>query len=169
MKFPKLLKDFNFFLDGDTFVGRIKEVELPSFKYKTEDIDNGGLAFPIETQYGLEKLEMTWTPGEFAEEVFATLGACKHNATIMRFAGSLESDDSCDVHALEVEAAGRHREVELPKAKKGDVSETKIVTALSFLKITLNGKELVYLDAINCIERFNGKDRLEGRRRAIGL
>ena len=48
-------------------------------------------------------------------------------------------------------------------------TETKITTKYTYYKMTFNSRELIEIDTINMVEKVNGTDRLEQRRKNIGL
>jgi P2 family phage contractile tail tube protein len=87
----------------------------------------------------------------------------------LRFAGSYQRDDSAEETAVEVVVRGRHKEFDGGDSKQGEDTETKITTVCTYYKLTMNGKELIEIDTINMIEKVNGVDRLEQRRRNLGL
>lgn len=168
MKLPSKIKHFNYFLDGNNFVGRINEAELPNFVRKMEDYRGGGMNAPLKIDMGLEGLEMTVTMGGLEAESMKHMGACKHDAIKSRFAGSLAADDSCDALPLEIETTGRYEEIEMPKAKSGEDTEQKFKLTLSYIRILYNGTEVCEIDIPNMVEKWYGKDRLEEHKRNIG-
>ena len=103
------------------------------------------------------------------EFVFGQMGVCKFNGSVLRFCGALKSEDQCDVHAWEVEINGRHKKITMPSVKRKEMGMTEVETSVTYLKMTVNGKVLCELDAINNVEKWGGKDRREDIRRAIGI
>ncbi|GHT98386.1 hypothetical protein FACS1894126_3800 [Alphaproteobacteria bacterium] len=59
---PKILKNFNVFVDGRGYAGRVEEVSLPKLSLKTDEFLAGGMDAPIEIDLGMEKLEADLTP-----------------------------------------------------------------------------------------------------------
>ncbi|PID66596.1 MAG: phage major tail tube protein [Gammaproteobacteria bacterium] len=168
MKLPSKIKHFNFFLDGDNYVGRALEIEPPKFTRKMEEYRGGGMNAPLKMDMGLEGLEMSVTMGGLEAEMMRHMGACRHDAIKSRFAGSLAADDSCDTYPLEIETTGRYEEIELPNAKSGEDTEHKFKLALSYVRIIYNGTEVCEIDIPNMVEKWYGKDRLEEHKRNIG-
>ena len=54
--FPRLIKDFNAFLNGEDFCGRVVSAKLPELKYATSDYSGGGMMgttqIPMKTMMG---------------------------------------------------------------------------------------------------------------------
>lgn len=169
MALPRKLKNMNLFNDGISYVGQIDEVVLPTLTRLMEDWRGGGMNAPIKTDQGMEALTMEWTCGGLMQEAFAQFGVAKHDAVLLRFAGAYQRDDSGDVDAVEIVGRGRHSSIEAGTAKTGEGSPFKVVSELSYYKLTINGKEVIEIDIINMIERVDGVDRLAAQRTALGL
>lgn len=52
---PKILKNFNVFVDGRGFAGRAEEITLPKLTIKTEEFLGAGMSAPVEVDMGMEK------------------------------------------------------------------------------------------------------------------
>ncbi|MPV86906.1 phage major tail tube protein [Ostreibacterium oceani] len=168
MQLPKKLKHFNFFLDGDNFVGQVNEITLPQFMRKMEEYRGGGMYAPIKTDHGLEALSMEVTMGGLSFEFFGHFGLCQHDGITARFTGSFAGDDKCEALPMEIEITGRLSEMSLPTAKSGEDTEHKIKIEVSYIRILYNGSELCEIDIMNMVEKWQGKDRLEDHKRNIG-
>lgn len=169
MSLPKKLKHFNLFNEGQSYLGEASEIVLPKLVAKMEEWRSGGMDIPIDVDLGMEKMEMEWTVGGYVKQVLQQFGALNHAAVGLRFTGSLQREDSEEVKAVEVVVRGRHKEIDFGTAKAGEDTEKKIVTTLSYYKLTIDGDELVEIDAINMIKRFGDKDLLEQVRGALGI
>lgn len=71
---PKILKNFNVFVDGRGYAGKIDEVTLPKLTIKTEEYRAGGMDIPINIDMGMEKLEAEFTFSEYDSELFRLFG-----------------------------------------------------------------------------------------------
>jgi Phage tail tube protein FII len=69
---PKILRNFNVFVDGRGYAGKIDEITLPKLTIKTDEYRAGGMDIPINIDMGMEKLEADFT---FSEYVYRTLSA----------------------------------------------------------------------------------------------
>ena len=169
MGLPKKLKNFALFNDGVSYVGEVEEVTLPKLTRKMEKYRSGGMAGEVELDFGAEAMEMDWKCAGWIEGLLAQWGTPKHNGALLRFAGAVQADDSEGVDALEIVVRGRHKEFDPGKAKAGDKTEITIKTAISYYKLTLNGKVLIEIDVVNMVEVVNGVDRLQQVRAALGV
>lgn len=169
MALPRKLKNFNVFHDGLNYMGQVDEVVLPKLTRKMEEYRAGGMNGPIKIDFGQEALEMETTFGGLMRKVLEQYGVTRHDGVMLRFAGAYKADDSDEVSAVEVVVRGRHSEIDFGTAKSGDETAFKVMTAVSYYKLTINGQDVIEIDLINMVEKVNGTDLLENIRRAIGL
>ncbi len=71
---PQVLKNFNLFVNENSYAGRVEAVTLPKLSIKTEEFFNGGLDAPIQLDMGMEKLECSMTLSEYDTEVIKCFG-----------------------------------------------------------------------------------------------
>lgn len=169
MALPRKLKNFNLFNDGVSFVGVAAEVVLPKLTRKLEEFRGGGMNAPVDTDLGMEKLEVEHTYAGLVREIFNQFGITRADGVLLRFAGAYQRDDTGEVDAVEVVMRGRHAEIDPGSGKAGDDTEFKVKSSLSYYKLTINGETVIEIDILNMIEIVNGEDRLAEQRRAIGL
>lgn len=168
MALPKKLKYFNLFNDGGSYLHEVDEITLPKLARKMEEWRAGGMDTPIKIDMGGEALQCEWTCGGIMEDAIAQFGAQKHDAVALRFAGSYQSEDASPV-AVEVAMRGRHSLIDMGNAKSGEETAFKVTSELSYYKLTINGKEIIEIDALNMIHKVNGVDVLAEHRSAIGI
>ena len=77
MGLPKKLKNFAMFGDGESWIGEIPSVTLPTITKKTEEYRAGGMHGPVQVELGLEKLELALKAGGLKTQLIAMLGAQK--------------------------------------------------------------------------------------------
>ena len=87
----------------------------------------------------------------------------------LRYAGAYQADDSDTPDAVEVVVRGRHSEVDPGSSKPGDDTAFKVVTEISYYKLTVNGEDVIEIDIMNMVEKINGVDLLAKQRAAIGM
>ncbi|MBB5864808.1 phage major tail tube protein [Xanthomonas sp. 3058] len=168
MALPKKLKALNLFNDGESYLGQVVEVKLPTLKRKMEEYRGGGMSGPVDIDFGQEKIELEWKCGGLMRSVLNQYGAITHNAVQLRFAGAYQRDDSGAVDAVEIVVRGRHSEIDPGTAKAGDDTEFSVKTSASYYKLTMNGATVMEIDFVNMIEIVDGVDLLAAQRRAIG-
>lgn len=167
MALPRKLKNYNLFNDGESYVGQVQELTLPTLTRSMEDYRGGGMSGPVKIDNGQDPIEIEWTLGGMMRSVLNQYGVTQHDGVQLRFAGAYQRDDTGDVDAVEVVVRGRHEEIDFGTAKAGDNTEIKIKTACSYYKLMINSATVIEIDLMNMIEIVNGTDRLAAQRRAI--
>lgn len=166
---PSKLKAMNLFNDAASYMGEIAEVVLPKLTRKMEEWRGGGMARPIMADMGGEALQLEWTCGGFMRGVIEQYGVTTHDGVQLRFCGSYRAEDKADPMAVEVVVRGRHSEIDPGTAKVGDDTAFKVVTQVSYYKLTIDGQDVIEIDVLGMVEKVNGVDRLLKDRKALGL
>lgn len=169
MALPSKLKYLNLFNDAASYMGEVAEVVLPKMTRKMEEWRAGGMARPLMTDQGGEALTMEWTCGGIMVDALKQYGAHRHDAVQLRFAGSYRADDKDDPKAVEIVVRGRHSEIDMGTAKAGDDTTFKVITQLSYYKLTIDGEVVIEIDVLGMVEKINGVDLLLKDRKAIGM
>lgn len=168
MALPRKLKDFNLFGDGENWQGQIAELTLPKLSRKMEETSLNGMDGVVEIDMGQEKIELEWTAAGLLDAAFSGYGGTL-TGTLLRFTGAYERDDTGDVDSVEIVVRGRHREIDMGSAKKGDNNEIKFVTSCAYYKLSVNGKVMFEIDVPGNKFIRNGEDVLAKRRAALGI
>lgn len=169
MALPRKLKGLNLFNDSNNYQGVVTAVTLPKLSRKLDAYRGGGMNGAAFVDNGLDDdaLDMEWTISGIDDLVLKQWGASA--AVPLRFAGSYQRDDTGEEIAVEIEVRGRHQAFDFGEAKQGEDTETKITTKNTYFRLTWDGKELMEIDTINMIEKVDGTDLLEQRRKNLGL
>ncbi|MDH2898800.1 phage major tail tube protein [Rahnella variigena] len=169
MALPKKLKYLNLFNGGNSYLGLVSSLTLPKLTRKLQNYRGGGMSGSVAVDFGLDDdaLTLEWSIGGLDELVLQQWGSTSDIP--LRFAGSLQRDDTGDVSAIEVMMRGRHKEFDFGEYKQGEDTETKVTTQCTYFKLTIDGKELIEIDTVNMVEVVNGVDRLAEHRTALGL
>ncbi|MCU1717433.1 phage major tail tube protein [Pseudomonas sp. 5P_3.1_Bac2] len=171
MALPKKLKHMNLFNDGNSYLGVAQSVTLPVLSRKLEAWRGAGMEGPIKVDLGHsdDGLQLEWTLGGWDLLAVRQFAAIQVDAVQLRFAGSVQRDDTGAVSAVEIVARGRHEEIDFGDAQPGEDTEHKITTALSYYKLSVDGQVLIEIDLLNFVYIVDGNDRLAEHRKAIGL
>ncbi|MCW8966892.1 MAG: phage major tail tube protein [Candidatus Pacearchaeota archaeon] len=170
MALPKKLKNFNGFIDGVGYAGRIIEQTLPKLARKMEEYRAGGMNGPIDVDMGQEKMESEFSIAEFSRDVLLQYGVTGADGVQMRFRGAAVSDSAgSETDAIEVVMRGRFKEIDMGTVKTGEDTPMKVSASLSYYKYVLNDETLIEIDLLNMVEIVGGEDRLKEQREAIGL
>lgn len=168
MGLPSKLKNMNLYNEGNTYIGKIGELTPPKITHAMEDWRGGGMLGPVQIDNGLEAMEFEWTLGGWSSQVVSQLGAVEIDGVLLRALGAFQADDTGMVTPVDIVMMGRHTEVDFGNWKPGDDTEKKIKTALSYYKLTVDGRELLEIDMPGGVYRVDGVDRYAQIRAAIG-
>lgn len=168
MSLPRDLKDYLVFIEG-TQRGECSEGNAPKLSYKVEEWIGGGMAGPIDIDQHLEKLTCDWSLRGFLGDVYEQFGKRNLGALGIRFVGAYQRPDTGAVDQIEHIMRGTHREIDPGGSKRGDTGTVKISSSLTIYELRVNGEEMVHIDLINGIERYNGTDIRADIRQALGL
>ena len=153
----------NAYLNGTTLIGRLEELQLPSIKFKMQDVTTLGVFAELEFPSGLEKMEaqLKWNAiygDNFKAEspLTAVSLTVKSNMKQHGAAGSLK-----DI-PVTVTISGVFKEIPLGTikgAEKIDGLEHKMT--VYYLKLEENGVQIYEVDVFNNIIKFGSNDILE--------
>lgn len=169
MALPRKLQNFNLFVDGEGYQGRVQEVTLPTLSRDMEEARLGGMNAPVDLDRGMEKLEGEFTMAERSPELLKLFGVADADGVTMRFRGAEVSDEGNGTDAVEVVMRGRFSEIDPGNSQGGEDTEMQVSYTLSYYRYTRNGEELIEIDVPGMIERIGGEDRLAEQRDALGL
>ena len=162
---PKILKNFNLYVDGRGYAGRVEEVTLPKLTLKTEEFQAAGMSAPIEIDMGMEKLEMDMTFSEYDSELFKLFGLTNGSEIAFTIRGALEGNSKTT--PVVVNVRGYFKEMDFDTWKPAEKGSLKCSVACNYYKLTVDGVELIEVDPINMIRNVNGSDQLSAIREAL--
>lgn len=169
MALPKKLKDFNLFGDGNNWQGQIPSITLPELARNMEEYRGGGMDGTVEVDMGQNVIEFGWTAGGMIPEIFDDYGTPTHDASLLRFTGSYESDETGEITPVEIVVRGRHKTINPGTAEAGSNNQIEVTTTCSYYKLTVDGEEILEIDVPGMVLNVRGVDRLAERRQALGL
>ncbi|AFU62901.1 phage major tail tube protein [Acidithiobacillus caldus] len=168
IQLPRVLKNMNLFVDGRGYAGRIDEIQLPKLTLKTEEHRAGGMDVPVEIDLGMDKLEAELTISDYDPEVYKLFGLLDLKPVQITIRGAIQAQGE-DAKPVVVNLRGGWREIDAGTWKPGDKSTLKVSVAASYYKLTIDGQEVVEVDAINLVRKVGGVDQINAIRAAIGL
>ena len=164
---PRVLKNFNLFVDGRGYAGRVDEVNLPKLVLKTEEHRAGGMDAPIELELGMNKLECDLTISEYDPEILKVFGLSNEAQVGLSMRGAL--DGEAGVTPVVVTLTGAWRDLDFGNWKAGERAPLKVSVALRYYRLTIGGEDLIEVDVENMVRKIGGVDQLAEMRGAIGL
>ena len=123
----------------------------------------------VDLGHGDDGIQFDWTLGGWDTTLLRQFGAVKADGVMLRWAGSIQRDDTGEVSAVEVVARGRHEEIDFGDAKPGEDTEHKVTTTCTYYKLSIDGNVEIEIDLLNYVFVVNGTDMLAEHRKAIGL
>ncbi|MFA5495167.1 MAG: phage major tail tube protein [Porticoccaceae bacterium] len=169
MALPKKLKDFNLFGDGNNWQGQIPSLTLPELARSMEEYRGGGMDGTVEIDMGQEVIEFEWTAAGIIADIFNDYGTPIHDASLLRFTGSYESDETGEITPVEVVVRGRHKTIAMGEAESGGDNQIETTTSCTYYKLTVAGEDIIEIDIPGMVFIVRGVDRLAQRRAALGL
>lgn len=151
------------------YIGKAEELTLPKLAIKTEEWRAGGMDAPVEIDMGMEKLECSFTLGEYDADLLKLFGLSDANAIRLKFTGSIEDEMGGAVTPVEVLINGRLRELDPGSWKAGDNATLKATVATAYYKLSIDNQEIHEIDVPNMVRKIDGVDLLEGRRKALQI
>lgn len=169
MKQAKRVKAYRIELNGNDCRGLEAEFTAPELKRKREDYRAGSMSAPIAVDYGLEALKTTLVLEGDDIQIMETFGGCLGKGkTKIRCFAHVDSED-CDTSEDEYLLVCRPNSMKQEAFKGGEASKTTLELDVHVYARWRDNREIVYIDPQETIERYNGVDRLEVRRRALKM
>ena len=164
---PKILKNFNLFVDGRGYAGRVDEVTPPKLTIKTEEFRAGGMDAPIEIDMGMDKIETLFSLIEYDPEILTQFGLVSGNKTAITLRGALVDDTSTTPMVIRLN--GMFREIDMGKFKAGDKAVMQCAVACDYYMLEIGGKKQIEIDVKNRRRWIGGVDQLADIRAALGI
>ena len=166
---PAVLKNFNVFVDGDSYAGVAKTLSLPEIAKTTEEFRGAGMIGSIDLDMGFEKLDATITYTGIDIRHFAQLAKCAVDAVPIRFVGAYERQDTCQHVVREVYMRGSVTNMQLGDQELGSINEQDLTYSVTYLRVVDDGVELLELDVVNGIFNVGGIDKTSEINNLLGL
>ncbi len=168
---PEKLINFRVFLDGKDQIG-VADVQLPSLEAMSETVKGAGIAgevdSPVLGHFGSMTLTLNWrvVTGDLIQ-----LAAQKSHSLDLR--GSIQTYDagtgSYKPMAMKVVVRAIPKTVDLGKLDVGATADSSTELEVSYMKVSLDGKDRIELDKFNFIYKVDGTDHLSEVRANLGL
>ena len=174
---PRVLKNFNLFVDGQGYAGRVQEATLPKLALNIEEFKLGGLDTPVQIDVGMDKLESEFTLSEYDPFVIKLFGIADNSSLPIPFRGFQETisdgqiaftlrgglGDEIENRVIPVVVyfEGSVIELDFGQWKSGENALLRIRLALRYYRFTMDQDELVEIDVDNRVRKINGMDQID--------
>lgn len=154
---PQVLKNFNLYLNGGTYIGKVEEVTLPNLQVITEDYRGGGMDSAVKLDMGLETPELGFTLAEHSADIYAQFGLRNQNAVQAQFRGAMVADNVTTPYI--VTARGMYTQIDGGTVSVGGKNPLSGTMALRYYKLEIGGREVIEIDVDNGIRNIGGVDQ----------
>lgn len=167
MSMPKLIRNFNVFVDGFSYFGRATEGKLPQPKIMTEAHRGAGMDGPVGIDMGTEGMTSEITFAEWDPVLFKKLGRQERFV----FRPAQLGDDFTQADTIIATVGGLITATETGDLKpgSGNGATLKLSMDVRYYRLEINTEEICEIDLVNAKRRIGGKDQLADIRRAMGL
>lgn len=167
---PSNLTIYECYHEGNRYVGLVT-IDLPEFSNILTDINGAGIAgdFSMPSPGMLEDMEITLHWHTPQSDVTFLLGHQAHELTLM---GSQNVYDSGTgkfrAQPIKIMLRGVPHKLTLGKFERASETDTENSLGIDYIKISIDGSEVIEYDKFNFVFRVNGQDFMAGTRTAIG-
>lgn len=161
---PSKIYNFRVYADDDILIGAGNEWTLPTVTALSSELTAAGVGGTVNvpTPGLFESMEQSTPFTSLYSSVgkFMKVGGST-NLTIRGAIQVLESGESkMSYKGVVVNERGWMKEVELGKMKLNEGMDVNGKMEVTYLKVTVDGQELLFIDKLNMQYRVNGKDQM---------
>lgn len=162
---PRILKNFNLYVDGLGYAGRIDRATPPAMALVMEDHRAGGMDGTKRLEMGMEAMTFAATVSDYGPELRNQFGL---DGLQMQLRGTVQAQG---VKSEAVLITMRGQIVKIEDSEWGGNTKTavNITFELDYFKYRQKDVEHIEIDIINMVRRFGDVDQLESQRADIGL
>lgn len=167
----KQIRNGNVYIDGTSYLGDVKEVQLPEIKQKMDEQKALGLYGTKKLPSGMESLEskIKWT--SWLPEVIKK-AANPHKQVNLTFYGNYEIFGAAGLEAEKPAKCimrGTFENIPLGTSQPNQAMEVETAISVSYVKLVVDGEELFEIDIDNNIYIVDGEDLLATFRQNLGI
>lgn len=169
---PEKLNDFRVYRNGSNDLKGVVDLQLPSFEGMTEAVNGAGIAGEYESpnigHFGSQKLTLNW-------RVLNTdlVEFYKPTSVDLDCRGANQEFDAANgkyiMKPVKVVVRGVPTKVDPGKMAKGSTYDASTEVEVTYIKIDIDGKNVIELDKLNYKYIVNGTDYLADVRKALGM
>lgn len=163
--YPRIIRNFNVFIDGVSYFGRALEAKLPDVKIATAAHRGAGMDGPVGVDMGLEAMSAEVSMAEWDPVLLKKFGTLQR----LVFRPAALSDDVAEATPIIATVGGLITAHELPNVKPGENSVLKLTVDVRTYRLEVGGDEVWNIDLVNAKRVVGGVDQLASIRKAMGL
>lgn len=166
-QFPKVLLNFDLYLNGDSVGRETESVKLPTTTMKYETLETGVFSRPVDIPVGFEnsmELEIAMKGINF--DLIVPQG-CGLTSTTLQFKGFIEDPGTCDKMSFTANFTGRFG-TELDALKKNEVASSTVTFKAVTAEYIVNGTSIYEERVLENTLIVNGQDLKAEENAALG-
>ena len=165
MQYPRTIRNFNGFIDGVSYAGRIIEGKAPDLKLSLAAHRGGGMDGIVNQDMGMEAMKAEATFAEWSPALITLFGTRRR--MVLRPAAMGEDDFSADTNIMTL--GGRWSSTDFGSLKPGSDAPLKVTLEVDYFRMVQNNVELFEIDVRAGKRVVNGVDQLAQLRASMGL
>ncbi|MEK0310727.1 phage major tail tube protein, partial [Candidatus Phytoplasma australasiaticum] len=146
-----VIKNLNLFVEGKGYAGKIRQITPPKFNLLTEEYRGGGMNGPLELTMGHEALTMGFQLIDFSPDILSLWRIREGFNFAYNIRGGMEDIDG-NVTAIKWECRGKIKGLDGGDLTPGTAGTLTADVALSYVKLTHNGKVVNEIDVVNMVQ-----------------
>lgn len=161
----------NVYVDGKSYLGRAEEINLPTIKAIMAEHKALGMNGKFELPAGIDKLEASIKWNSFYADAIKKIGN-PNSALQLQCRSSLKTHGSTGVLSevpVVCHLHGSFKEVPMGNFKQHDNVELQSAMNCTYVKLTINGEDIIEIDVLANIHKVAGTDILAQYRANLGI
>ncbi|MGC9419663.1 MAG: phage major tail tube protein [Rhodovulum sp.] len=167
MAYPKKIRNFGAFKNGENYIGLVSAGKLPSVKIKTEADTGAGLDGEYAVDMGTEAMQTELTFIEWAPEVITLLGT--RDRIVLRPVAKAATDGDDEATGYIFTLGGLNTSLEFDELKPREGATMKITSEVTYFRLEREGEELIKIDVEHAVRVIGGVDQLAALRSKMGF
>jgi hypothetical protein len=161
----------NVYLEGQSFLGRAEEINLPTVKFKMSEHKAIGLFGSMEFPSGMDKMECKIKWNSLYPEVMKIL-ANPFKSVTMQVRASIEgynSEGRIEELPLVIFLTVQSKDFPLGNFKQHDNVELENMFNVYYFKMEIDSEEIIEVNVLSNIYKVNGVDQFAQYRANLGI
>ena len=167
MAYPKVIRNHNVYVDGESYFGRATTTKLPVPSVMTAAHRGAGMEGPAGMDMGLEAMTLESEFAEWAAYLLGRLGTM----TELVCRPAARADDEEEFTGYIVTAEGLVTTSSGETLTPGDINSSKLMLKMDVrrYRLEIDGRTVHDIDLVRGKRIIDGVDQVAGMRRAMGL
>ena len=166
----KQITNANVYIDGTSFLGKIEEAKLPDVVATLSEHKALGMVGKIELPNGIDKMEMSMKWNSLYGDVLKK-AANPFKAVQLQCRSSQETytgQGRTEEVPVVVHITGTFKKFPMGGFKQHDNVEAETTMTVTYLRLVVNGEDILEIDVMSNIYKVGGEDLLSQYRSNIG-